>query len=121
MEIINVIGFVVKDPEVRTGKTDFTTFSVAVTHPKSETTWFDCVAFGSLGGLLANKIKKGNRVFVSGAFSFKKYTTKNGEEKVSFSVNVHCCEKLYFAEKNEDEHNIETDKKQEFENDDLPF
>lgn len=53
---------------------------------KTETTWFNVVAWDRLAETAANYIKKGDRVYVEGRFTSRKYTDKDNVERTVFEV-----------------------------------
>ena len=93
MNSLNFTGNVGRDAETRfTPNSDaITSFSVALTSgygDKKITTWLNCTIFGKRGEALADYIKKGAQVGISGEFAARPYTTKEGAEKLSLDVGV---------------------------------
>jgi len=89
-----VIGNLGKDPELRftpQGKA-IANFSVGTTHLKGadknkETTWHDCVAFGTEAENIAASFHKGDRVVIVGRLEKSSYE-KNGEKVYRYQVIV---------------------------------
>lgn len=86
MEKIQIIGYVGKDAEIKSfNGVNYTSFNVAITNKNKqsgteETNWYSCLRHGDN---VAPYIKKGTKVYVSGAF---KITVKEGN--VFRNVNV---------------------------------
>jgi single-strand DNA-binding protein len=53
---------------------------------KEETTWFNVVAWDRLAETAAQYIKKGDKVYVEGRFTSRKYTGQDGVERTAFEV-----------------------------------
>lgn len=95
------VGNLTRDPELKflnDGKA-LVNFSIAVsrgTGDKEYTSYFDCVAFGSLAENIAD-LKKGTRLVVSGSFRQERYE-KDGQkrEKVTLTAD-HVGAELRFA------------------------
>lgn len=85
MNKVFIIGFLGKDPEVKTinsGKT-VTTFSVGVSDgfgDKKQTSWFNCVAWEKLAEMVGNNLSKGSKVMVEGKLSTRSYENKEGKK-----------------------------------------
>lgn len=93
MNIFNFTGNLGDDSEVRytPDQKAITSWSVAVTSGfgKSEkTNWVRCSLFGERGVKLAEYLKKGTQVAVSGEASLNEFTNKQGENKTSLQCNV---------------------------------
>jgi len=93
MNSINFTGNCGRDAETRFTQTGdaITSFSVALTSgygDKKLTTWLNCSMFGKRGEAVAQYIKKGTQVAVSGEFAARPYQTKEGIEKLSLDVRV---------------------------------
>lgn len=61
------------DPETRTYKS-------------GHTNWFPVVAFGKVAEKVKRSLQKGDRVAVQGRMKISKYTSKSGEDRVSFEI-----------------------------------
>ena len=93
MNSLNFTGNVGRNAETRftPGGDAITSFSVALTSgygDKKITTWLNCTIFGKRGEALADYIKKGATVGISGEFTARPYTTKDNVEKISLDVRV---------------------------------
>lgn len=94
-QIVIIEGNLGRDPEQRflSSGDGVTNFSVAVTEKGSKgkddtTTWFRCVAFGKVGEIAAQYLKKGSNVLIDGRIRTGKYTDKNGVERDTWEVLV---------------------------------
>ena len=94
-QIVVIEGNLGRDPEQRflASGDGVTNFSVAVTEKGSKgkedtTTWFRCVAFGKVGEIAAQYLKKGSNVLVDGRIRTNKYTDKSGVERDTWEVLV---------------------------------
>lgn len=93
---VMIIGNVGKDPEVRTfgdgGKV--ANISVACTdkwksksgEKMERTEWVRVAIFGPLADVVERYVKKGSKLYLSGALQTRKYTDKDGVEKYSTEV-----------------------------------
>jgi single-strand DNA-binding protein len=93
MNVFTFSGNLGRDAEVRyTNNNDaVASFSVAVRsgYGKNEaTTWINCNYWGKRGEAIAQYLKKGSQVVVSGEFTLRKWTDKQGQERESPDVNV---------------------------------
>lgn len=90
MNIVQIMGNLARDPEVRytqSGKA-VATFTVAATNTftssdgetKEQTAFINCVAWGALGESVGN-LRKGNRCFVEGRFQTRSYETQDGQKR----------------------------------------
>ncbi len=87
------IGRLGKDPEVRYTQSGdaVCSFSLAVGwkgKEKEGTEWVPCTAFGKLGEICGQYLKKGSQVFVQGRFKTDKFTDKDGQERYSTKINI---------------------------------
>jgi single-strand DNA-binding protein len=53
---------------------------------KEETTWFNVVAWDRLAETCSQYIHKGDKVYVEGRFTSRKYSDKDGVERTAFEV-----------------------------------
>lgn len=93
MNNLNFTGNIGRDCETRytAGGDAITSFSVALTSgfgEKKLTSWMNCSMFGKRGEAVAPYLKKGTQVAISGEFSARPYTNKEGVEKISLDVRV---------------------------------
>jgi single-strand DNA-binding protein len=87
---VQLIGYLGKDPESRTtpNGSKVSQFSLAVTRRwkagnenKEATDWFTVVAWGRLGEIGQQYLKKGSLVYIEGRLQTDKYEDKGGETK----------------------------------------
>lgn len=93
MNQLNFTGNLGSDAEVRytADQKPVTSWSVALRsgYGKSEkTNWVRCTMFGDRGVKLAEYLKKGTQVAVSGELSLNEYTNKQGESKANLDCTV---------------------------------
>ena len=93
MNVFTFSGNLGKDCEVRytTGGDPVASFSVAVRagYGKNESTsWINCTYWGKRGEAVAPYLKKGSMVIVTGEFSMRQWTDKQGQERQDPTVNV---------------------------------
>lgn len=89
---VTLIGNMVRDPEsrsIRSGQ-HVTRFSLATnyawqdpkTKAKKESVDFhDVIAWGKLGEIIAQYVKKGSKIYVEGRLRNRKFTTKDGQNR----------------------------------------
>lgn len=99
----NFIGRLGKEPEMKYLQSGdaVCNFTIAVgwkSKDKEGAEWVNVTAFGKLGEVCGQYLKKGSQVFVQGRFKTDKYTDKNGVEKYSTKIQA---EKIQFLGKNE--------------------
>ena len=87
---VQLIGYLGKDPESRTTPTGkkLASFSLAVTRrwkagneSKEATDWFNVEAWGRIGEISQQYLKKGSLVYVEGRLQTDRYEDKGGETK----------------------------------------
>jgi single-strand DNA-binding protein len=94
---IMLIGNLGKDPDMSYTQagTAITKFSLAVNRRskdretgerKDETTWFNVTAFDRLGETCNEFLHKGSKVYIEGRMQSRKYTDKEGAERVAWDV-----------------------------------
>ena len=85
------IGNLGADPESRNvGDTSVTNFSIAVgwkTKNKEGTEWVRCNAWGKLGEICQQYLRKGSKVYIQGAMQTSEYQ-KDGVKKYSTEIRV---------------------------------
>lgn len=103
---ISLIGNLGRDPEMSytPSGTAVTKFSLAVNRRsrankeggerQEETDWFNIVAWQQLAEICNNYLHKGSKVFVQGRMQSRKYTDKNGIERISWEVILNDMEML---------------------------
>ncbi len=93
---VMVIGRLGRDPEMRytpTGR-PVTTFSVAASRSwttndgehRSETEWFNVVAWGGLAEICNQYLEKGLRVYVEGRLQTRRWDDPNGQRKSTTEI-----------------------------------
>jgi single-strand DNA-binding protein len=97
MNTVNLIGRMTADPELKytpNGKSVLS-FSMANNYSyksgeeKRETvSFFNCVAWGKAGELIAQYVKKGDRLAVSGRLQQRSWETPGGEKRYAVEVVV---------------------------------
>jgi single-strand DNA-binding protein len=101
---IMLIGNLGRDPElqVTSDGTPFTRFSLAVSRNyttksgerREETEWFNIVAWRQLAETCERYLHKGSKVYIEGRVTQRKYTDKNGLERISVDVTITDMEML---------------------------
>lgn len=92
-----LIGNCGKDPEIRTLQNGdkVANFSLATSESwrdkssgerKEKTEWHRIVVFGKLAGIVEKYVKKGSKLYVSGAIQTRKWTDQSGAEKYTTEV-----------------------------------
>ncbi len=91
MNNITVAGQLGRDAEIRylPNGDPVANFSVADSQGKDkDAIWWSCQLFGKRAESLAQYLTKGQTVTITGSVSQRKYTDKNGVEKISTDVRV---------------------------------
>ncbi len=96
MNKIMLIGNLGRDPEMNytPDGTAVAKFSLAVNRTtksasgerREETEWFNIVAWRQLAEVCSTYLKKGQKVFVEGRLTTRKYTDRNGIERMAIDV-----------------------------------
>lgn len=97
MNSVQVIGNLVRDPQVRmtnTGKA-VASFTVAVSNKystqqgeKETTDYVGCTVWGKQAEAVGSNLHKGSRVYVTGRFTTRSYQDKQGQKRWISEVNV---------------------------------
>jgi single-strand DNA-binding protein len=93
---VMIIGYLGRDPELRftpTGKS-VSSFSVACNRSwkakdgerKTETDWFNVVAWGDLAEITKQYLSKGSMVYVEGRLQIRDWTDSNGNSQKSVEI-----------------------------------
>lgn len=93
---VMIIGHLGRDPEMRytpSGR-PVTTFSVAVSRTwnssdgsrRSETEWFNVVAWGNLAEICNKYLTKGQQVYIEGRLQTRRWDDKEGQKRTSVEV-----------------------------------
>jgi single-strand DNA-binding protein len=98
MNVITITGNIGKDVEKRTtanGK-EVASFSVGVRNrmDKDSTTWFNCQAWGQQASYISEYGGKGRKVAVAGRMESRKYTDKDGNERLVWDLTADNIELL---------------------------
>lgn len=98
MNRIQLIGHLGRDPEVtRTPRGIVAAFSVATNEHWTDresgermthTEWHDVVCFDRLAEIVAEFLQKGSEVYLEGRRRTRRWTTKDGSERVGYEVRV---------------------------------
>lgn len=101
MATINVTGNVGTDPEIKffdgkNGSFGVTSFSLGYTPSEKkgaewvqgETIWFRVSVLGKQAEVIADAIKKGDKVLVNGAFKQSSYQAKDGTQKTGLEIKA---------------------------------
>ncbi len=100
---VTLIGRLGKDPELRTTENGASMVKFSLAHNeyrnvngerKTQTHWFDCIAFGSLAELCSEFIHKGARIGIHGNLKQNRWETQNGEKRSSVEILVRDVEFL---------------------------
>jgi single-strand DNA-binding protein len=92
---ITLVGNVTRDPELRftPGGQPVAKFGLAVNRRyqqngewKEQTSYFDIVAWGSLGENVAVSLSKGSRALVTGRIEQRAYETREGEKRSAVEI-----------------------------------
>ncbi len=104
MNKIMLTGNLGKDPEMNYTPSGvaITKFSLAVNRysksstgeQQKETDWFNIVAWRQLAETCNTYLRKGSKIFVDGRLTQRKYTDKNGVERVALEVIINEMEML---------------------------
>ncbi len=100
-----ILGNLGKDPEVRYSASgdSIANFSIATTESwkdkatgekKELTEWHRCVAYGKLGEICGQYLKKGSSVYVEGSIHTRKWQDKDGQDKYSTEIKVYSMQML---------------------------
>jgi single-strand DNA-binding protein len=101
---IMLIGNLGRDPEMNYTPSGVavTKFSLAVSRTykassgekRDETEWFNIVAWNKLAETCNTYLRKGNKVYIEGRLTTRKYTDKNGVERTAIDVIANEMEML---------------------------
>lgn len=100
MNKIMLIGNLGRDPEGKYTNegTPVTTFTLAVSRKgkegKEETEWFTIIAWRKLAEVCNQYLTKGKKVYIEGRLTQRKYTDREGRERVAVEVIANEMEML---------------------------
>ena len=98
--VVVLMGNVVSDPDIRSTKSDKTVVSFRLANNRvygdsEQSTFVDCTAFNATADFVADYLKKGSRVVVTGRLSQSNWTDKDtGENRSKLEI---ICERVDFA------------------------
>ena len=127
---ITIMGRLVRDPELRKTQSGVSvaSFTVAVDRDfkngdEKVTDYIDCTAWRGQADFIAKYFSKGRMIVVDGALNSRKWTDKDGNNRVSWEVQA---QNVYFGDSKRNDDGGQQSKPQTFEevaNDDgdLPF
>lgn len=104
---ITIMGRLTSDASLRTTNngTSVTSFTVAVDRPfqkadsEKVTDFFEVVAWRGLAELVAKHFGKGRMICVQGSLQTRKYTDKNGQNRVAYEI---LAEHIHFTGEKKD-------------------
>lgn len=105
---IVIMGRLTRDPELRRTQsgTAVCTFTVAVDRDfqsresqEKQTDFIDCVAWRSTAEFVCKYFTKGRMIVVDGSLQSRKWTDKNGQNRVSWEIQA---SNLYFGDSKRD-------------------
>ena len=110
MNIISLMGRLTENPELKTTQNgvSVTSFTLAVERgytPKGQerqTDFINCVAWRQTAEFVTKYFCKGQRVALNGSLQSRKYTDKDGNNRVAFEV---VADQVYFADGKKDNGN----------------
>lgn len=90
-----LVGNLGNDPEIRQGNAGaFTTCSLATSsswkdangQEQSKTEWHNVVAYGRLGEIMGQYLKKGSKIYVEGSIRTSQWRDDNGQDRYSTQI-----------------------------------
>lgn len=128
---IMIIGHLGRDPEMRytpSGR-PVTTFSVATSRSwntadgerRSETEWFNVVAWGSLAEICKQYLSKGQQVYVEGRLQTRRWEDEEGNKRTTTEIVAREMIMLGDRKDRDDDGAGEEDFSEEEEEDEFPF
>lgn len=126
---VMVIGHLGRDPEMRytpSGR-PVTTFSVATSRNwktsdgerRSETEWFNIVAWGSLAEICNQYLKKGQQVYIEGRLQTRRWEDDEGQKRSS--VEVVAKEMVMLGDRRKSDENDSESEMDHDEEEEFPF
>jgi len=127
---VMIIGHLGRDPEMRytpSGR-PVTTFSVATSRSwkssegerRTETEWFNIVAWGSLAEICNQYLKKGQQVYIQGRLQTRRWEDDDGNKRSTTEVVAR--EMIMLGDRRDrKEDEQEVDDREEGDEDDFPF
>ena len=92
MNSCNFEGRLARDAELKdVGDNKVSNFTIASDigfGERKKTLWLECAVWGKRAESLNDTLKKGQQLFLTGEFSTREYTDKEGQNKTSLCLNV---------------------------------
>ena len=110
MSKITIIGHLGNDPELRfsQGQLPMCTLRVAVSERKKErdsfedvTEWYNVICFGKTAENAHKYLKKGRQIYADGRLSVRKWTDKDGNNRLGLDITVN--QLIYLGTNNKDD------------------
>lgn len=101
--------------------TSVTKFGVAVKRPyskKEETDFFNVTAWGNVAEFCCKYFEKGRRIFIEGRLQTRKYTDKNGVDKIGYEI---IADNIEFGDSKKKSLHEDDGKPEVIDESDLPF
>jgi len=100
-----IIGNLGKDPEVRYSASGdaIANFSLATSESwkdkntgekKEQTEWHRCVAYGKLGEIVGQYLRKGSTAYIEGSIHTRKWQDKDGQDRYSTEIKLSSLQML---------------------------
>ena len=125
MNNIIIHGRITRKPELKTTSSgvECCNFSVAVNRPVGKdkdpvADFFDCTAWRQSGAFVEKYFDAGDGIIVQGEMHSRKYTAKDGSERVAWGID---CKRIEFAEKKGNGKDKSAGDFSEVTDDELPF
>lgn len=121
-----LLGAVGQDPEVRYSAAGLciASFSLATSEKRKDkdevTQWHSCVAFGKLGEIVAQYIKKGTKLYIDGQIQYQQYE-KDGEKRYATKIVVNDLSMLSSGEPQKASGTTRATHRDELLDDSIPF
>lgn len=124
MNNLTVAGQLGRDAEVRflPNGDPVANFSIADSQGKDkDAIWWNCQLFGKRAESLAQYLTKGQAVTITGSVSQRKYTDKNGQERISTDVRVNDVALQGGRKESSPQQAKQQSASKEFDDSDVPF
>lgn len=102
MNKVILCGRLTAKPELRYTESNkaYCRFTIAINRPRikdkeQEVDFINCISWGEQGETITKYFDKGNKILIEGRVQTNKYQDKDGNNKVSFDINV---DKFYFVD-----------------------
>jgi len=126
---VTIIGRLTRDPELKqiASGTAVCNFSIANGRKfkdKEDTSFFDCIAWGKLGELVAQYMKKGSKIGVDGRLQQRNWEDKDGKKRSTVEIvadNVQFLDSVSGQQKEPVASGQQPADNNPFSDDDVPF